>query len=193
MLRRSGKFRLVECKSAAELRVALETAGGAVVLFAANLSEDAAALAGRVREAGAVGVVVLAAAEVMPPALLPMVAGVVTRSVAAEDLVACVKTVAAGGRWVPAEKMKAVASRPKDAAGERVLRSLTPKELQIVALVAAGGKNREIATKLKTTEQVIKNYLRAIYDKTGVSDRLELSLYTVHHAAIAEAIAGLNG
>ncbi len=49
---------------------------------------------------------------------------------------------------------------------------LTPKEMRIVALIVQGCKNREIALRLKTTEQVIKNYLRSIYDKTGVSDRL---------------------
>jgi DNA-binding NarL/FixJ family response regulator len=42
---------------------------------------------------------------------------------------------------------------------------------------------------LKTKEQVIKNYLRSIYDKTGVSDRLELALFTIHHKVLAEAAA----
>jgi len=43
--------------------------------------------------------------------------------------------------------------------------------------------------RLKTTEQVIKNYLRSIYDKTGVSDRLELALFTIHHRVLAQAAA----
>jgi hypothetical protein len=42
---------------------------------------------------------------------------------------------------------------------------------------------------LKTTEQVIKNYLRSIYDKTGVGDRLELALFTIHHRVLAQAAA----
>ena len=71
--------------------------------------------------------------------------------------------------------------------GLRVLERLTPKEVQIVALVGEGFKNREIAERLATKEQVVKNYLRSIYDKTGVSDRLELALFTVHHRALAEA------
>jgi DNA-binding CsgD family transcriptional regulator len=61
--------------------------------------------------------------------------------------------------------------------------------MRIVALIVQGCKNREIATRLKTTEQVIKNYLRSIYDKTGVSDRLELALFTLHHRVLAEAAA----
>jgi len=42
-------------------------------------------------------------------------------------------------------------------------------------------RNKEIAYQVGTTEQVIKNYLRKIYDKLGVSDRLELALYCLHH------------
>ena len=66
---------------------------------------------------------------------------------------------------------------------------LTPKELQIVALIVQGCKNKDIALQLGTKEQVIKNYLRSIYDKTGVSDRLELALFTIHHHVLAEAAA----
>jgi DNA-binding NarL/FixJ family response regulator len=73
-----------------------------------------------------------------------------------------------------------------------VLQRLTPKELQIVALVAEGCKNKDIANQLGTKEQVIKNYLCSIYDKTGVSDRLELALFTIHHRALAEAVENVR-
>src|SRR6202041_3294294 len=76
-----------------------------------------------------------------------------------------------------------------DMVGTRVRDRLTPKEMRIVALIVQGCKNREIASRLKTTEQVIKNYLRSIYDKTGVSDRLELALFTIHHRVLAQAAA----
>ena len=76
-----------------------------------------------------------------------------------------------------------------DSVGTRVRDRLTPKEMQIVALIVQGCKNKDIATQLGTKEQVIKNYLRSIYDKTGVSDRLELALFTIHHRALAEAAA----
>ena len=59
--------------------------------------------------------------------------------------------------------------------------------MQIVSLIVQGCKNKHIATQLGTKEQVIKNYLRSIYDKTGVSDRLELALFTLHHRVLAEA------
>ncbi len=54
-------------------------------------------------------------------------------------------------------------------------------------LIVKVSKNKEIGRRLGTTEQVIKNYLRSIYDKTGVSDRLELALFTIHHRMLAEA------
>jgi DNA-binding NarL/FixJ family response regulator len=58
---------------------------------------------------------------------------------------------------------------------------LSQKELSIIACITQGKRNKEIAFQLGTTEQVIKNYLRKIYDKLGVSDRLELALYCLHH------------
>ena len=63
------------------------------------------------------------------------------------------------------------------------------KRWSIVALIVQGYKNKEIATQLGTTEQVIKNYLRNVYDKIGVSDRLELALFTIHHRILNEAAA----
>jgi DNA-binding NarL/FixJ family response regulator len=80
-------------------------------------------------------------------------------------------------------------SPEEDMVGARVRDRFTPKEMRIVALIVQGCKNREIANRLKTTEQVIKNYLRSIYDKTGVSDRLELALFTIHHRVLAQAAA----
>jgi DNA-binding CsgD family transcriptional regulator len=80
----------------------------------------------------------------------------------------------------------------EDMVGTRVRDRLTPKEMRIVALIVQGCKNREIAGRLKTTEQVIKNYLRSIYDKTGVSDRLELALFTLHHRVLAQAAADVG-
>jgi DNA-binding NarL/FixJ family response regulator len=53
--------------------------------------------------------------------------------------------------------------------------------LAIITCITQGTRNKEIAYQLGTTEQVIKNYLRKVYDKLGVSDRLELALYCLHH------------
>jgi DNA-binding CsgD family transcriptional regulator len=62
--------------------------------------------------------------------------------------------------------------------------SLTPKESLIVSCVTQGMKNKEIALRVGTTEQVVKNYLRKVYDKLGVADRLELALYCLNHRVL---------
>ena len=56
-------------------------------------------------------------------------------------------------------------------------RGPSPREQAIIQLVAEGCKNREIADSLGTTEHVIKNYLRVIYDKLGLWNRVELALW----------------
>jgi DNA-binding NarL/FixJ family response regulator len=58
---------------------------------------------------------------------------------------------------------------------------LTAKEIQVASLVWEGLTNREIATVIGTTEQVVKNYLRNTFDKLGVWSRLELALYIAGH------------
>ena len=58
---------------------------------------------------------------------------------------------------------------------------LTPKESLIVGCVTQGMKNKEIAVRVGTTEQVVKNYLRKVYDKLGVADRLELALFCLNN------------
>src|SRR5437667_5592351 len=77
--------------------------------------------------------------------------------------------------------MKAYRTQGVRPAGSRPKVSLTPKESLIVSCVTQGMKNKEIAVRVNTTEQVVKNYLRKVYDKLGVSDRLELALYCLHH------------
>src|SRR4029079_7852510 len=58
---------------------------------------------------------------------------------------------------------------------------LTLKEVQVAILVWEGLTNRDIASRLQTTEQVVKNYLRNTFDKLGVWSRLELALYVARH------------
>jgi DNA-binding NarL/FixJ family response regulator len=104
-------------------------------------------------------------------------------------LLDCVRRVAAGQTFVHDMKGTGNVAEGDDFVGARVRDRLTPKELRIVALIVQGFKNKEIASQLGTTEQVVKNYLRNVYDKIGVSDRLELALFTIHHRILAEAAA----
>ena len=114
--------------------------------------------------------------------------GVVYRNVTSASLVDCVRRVARGETWVQDIAVPSELTE-NDMVGLRVRDRLTAKELRIVALIVQGYKNKEIATQLGTTEQVIKNYLRNVYDKIGVSDRLELALFTIHHRILNEAAA----
>jgi DNA-binding NarL/FixJ family response regulator len=59
---------------------------------------------------------------------------------------------------------------------------LTPKRERVVQLVAEGKTNSEIAAAIGTTEFAIKNYLRAIYDETGMDNRIELALWYLAHS-----------
>jgi DNA-binding NarL/FixJ family response regulator len=79
--------------------------------------------------------------------------------------------------------------RPDDNVGTRIRNRLTVRELRIIASIVEGYKYREIAEQFGSTEQTIKNAVRIIFDKTGVSDRLELSLFVIHHRILAEATA----
>ena len=74
----------------------------------------------------------------------------------------------------------------------RGMRLLTPREEQVVALVADGLSNREVAQELNLSEHTIKKYLFRIFDKFGISSRVELVLYAVNHggARVAEWMAG---
>src|SRR2546421_2514441 len=114
--------------------------------------------------------------------------GIVSREVEPEMLVHCLRKVASGEpflegqavNWV-LEAYRTQATRP---AGGRTKVQLTPKEALIVSCVTQGMKNKEIAQKVGTTEQVVKNYLRKVYDKLGVADRLELALYCLHNRVL---------
>jgi len=58
-------------------------------------------------------------------------------------------------------------------------RMLTYRQLRIAQLVAMGLNNRDIGREIGTTEYVVKNYLRAIFDRTGMGSRLELALWYI--------------
>jgi DNA-binding NarL/FixJ family response regulator len=155
------------------------------------LRPDLAQLCALLETNGSCGIVIAENNEAGAPYLRQGFRGVVYRSVTGPALVECVRRVAAGDTWLPPQLVLADASE-EDLVGARVRDRFTPKEMRIVALIVQGCKNREIANRLKTTEQVIKNYLRSIYDKTGVSDRLELALFTIHHRALAQAAADVG-
>ena len=114
--------------------------------------------------------------------------GVVYRNTTGPDLVACVQRVIKG-YWSIQRPGEATGLDEEASIGTRVRDRLSPREMKVVALLVQGCKNKEIALRLGTKEQVVKNYLRSIYSKTGVSDRLELALFTTHNRILAAAAA----
>jgi len=113
------------------------------------------------------------------------VRGVVPRSISPDLLVKCVRKIAAGETWIDNQSVswviEAYRSQAVQLMNPRSQPKLSQKELAIIGCITRGMRNKEIAYQIGTTEQVIKNYLRKVYDKLGVSDRLELALYCMHH------------
>ncbi|HZZ38905.1 MAG TPA: response regulator transcription factor [Acidobacteriaceae bacterium] len=185
-------FRIIaQCSEPERLYPALETFRGAILLFASSLKLDAQNLIPRVASAGSRSIVIAENGELVQSWFSAGVNGAAHRNVTGPALIECVRHVGQGDRQVRANGIDSPGLE-EDSVGSRVRDRLTPKELKIVALIVQGCKNKEIAVRLCTTEQVIKNYLRSIYDKTGVSDRLELALFTIHHRMLAEAAQAIG-
>src|SRR5499427_458765 len=114
--------------------------------------------------------------------------GIVSREVEPELMVDCLRKVVAGETWLDQQGihwvMEAYRNQNSRSSGARPKVQLTPKETLIVSCVTQGMKNKEIALRVGTTEQVVKNYLRKVYDKLGVADRLELALYCLNHHVV---------
>lgn len=113
------------------------------------------------------------------------VRGIIPRSITPELLIRCIRKIAGGETWIDNQSVNWVieAYRAQAVAltDPRLQPRLSEKELAIIAQITQGKRNKEIASIIGTTEQVVKNYLRKIYEKLGVSDRLELALYCLHH------------
>jgi len=116
------------------------------------------------------------------------VRGIVSRSISPDLLVRCVRRIAAGETWIDNQSVswviEAYRAQASALVSPRTQPRLSPKEMAIITCITQGKRNKEIASQLGTTEQVVKNYLRKIYDKLGVSDRLELALYCLHNKII---------
>ncbi len=109
------------------------------------------------------------------------VRGIIPRSISPHQLVKCVRKIAAGQTWIHNQSVNSVIEAFRSRASLTCPRAhLSTKELAIIACITQGMRNKEIAYQLGTTEQVIKSYLKKVYDKLGVSNRLELALYFLH-------------
>lgn len=179
---------VAQCTDVERLQQAVRTFRGSIILFASSLQPDLPELIQSAKDAGSKLIVVAENTESLHTYASHGFEGVVFRDVTGGELVTCVHTVGAGHIHLQQKTGRSIVE-DSDTVGARVRDRLTPKEIKIVGLIVQGFKNKEIANHLGTTEQVIKNYLRNVYDKTGVSDRLELALFTIHHRTLAEAAA----
>jgi len=118
------------------------------------------------------------------------VRGVISRSISPDLLIRCIRKIAQGETWIDNQSVswviEAYRAQASNLTNPKLQPRLSPKELSIIGCVTQGMRNKEIAYKIGTTEQVVKNYLRKIYDKLGVSDRLELALYCLHHQLLKQ-------
>jgi DNA-binding NarL/FixJ family response regulator len=107
------------------------------------------------------------------------VRGVVLKEMAPQMLVQCVRKVHAGEQWLEKRSVgRALEKMLLREAGEReVAGALTPRELEIVRMVAAGLRNKQIADTLNISEGTVKIHLHHIYEKLHLDGRLELALY----------------
>jgi DNA-binding NarL/FixJ family response regulator len=182
-------YRIVgQCDDPERLYKLAESSRDSVIAFASSLDPDmpkltALAAAGRNRL-----LAILERGESPQAMLEHKISGIIYRDVSREDLIEAVRTVGRGSSFVQNLPTKSAAQFETDMVGDRVRSRLSKKELQIISLLIRGYKNKDIARALNNTEQVIKNYLRSIFDKTGVSDRLELVLFTMHHKLLFDAV-----
>jgi two-component system nitrate/nitrite response regulator NarL len=117
--------------------------------------------------------------------------GVILKDTATELLVKAIRCIVAGEFWVGRNSVNGLVQamrmayeiRPEDAA-ERF--ALTARELEVVAGIVEGETNKDIAKRLNISEQTVKHHLSSIFDKVGVSNRLELALFSVNHQLVGK-------
>ena len=178
---------VAQCEDSARLTSTIASFRASIVVFSSGLGLKVDEVLAATREAGSRAILIVEKGESIPEAQATQLGALVARSVTGPELIDLVRRVGRGQRCL--ERPGVTTMPAPDPVGARVRDRLTPKEMQIVALIVQGCKNKDIAGQLNTKEQVVKNYLRSIYDKTGVSDRLELALFTLHHRLLAEAAA----
>jgi two-component system, NarL family, nitrate/nitrite response regulator NarL len=117
--------------------------------------------------------------------------GIVLKDSVAGDLGESIRAVASGDYWIGGERvvnlvmalhglMQKAAAQP-----ERKTFGLTPRELEVVGCIVEGCSNKDVARQFNISEETVKRHLSNIFDKTGVSTRLELALFAISHKLVA--------
>src|SRR5271166_4661477 len=186
----SGLEVVAQTESLPQTLNVVATTAADVILFETGLSPTPAEAVseiarGALPEAKLVLVTQRAGEEETVDYLRRGVHGILTRAISPELLVRCVRRVAAGETWLDKQSVnwviQAYRTQSLQGTAPRQQLRLSEKEMLIISGVTQGLKNKDIAREVGTTEQVVKNYLRKIYDKLQVADRLELALYSMNH------------
>jgi two-component system nitrate/nitrite response regulator NarL len=112
--------------------------------------------------------------------------GVVLKESASDVLLKSIQAVMSGQYWVGRKSVPDLNTTLSEIASAfpaptRKQFGLTPRELEIVGVILAGCSNNDIASKFKISEKTVKHHLTNIFDKLGVSNRLELALFALYH------------
>jgi len=112
------------------------------------------------------------------------VRGVVLKEAATAVLLKCIRSVVAGEFWIGNEAVADLVKLVREITAPAPKRNcpkngLTPRELQVISTIVAGYSNKEIAQKFSISEDTVKHHLTNIFDKLGVSSRLELATYAI--------------
>ena len=114
-------------------------------------------------------------------------AGYLLKDVSKEELVDAIRQVATGGAFIESQMLKGMLSEMKPAptaGGGAVGKNLTKREREILALVAEGMSNREIADRLVLSPETVKSHVAAILEKLNVSDRTQAAIYAVRNGLV---------
>jgi DNA-binding NarL/FixJ family response regulator len=115
--------------------------------------------------------------------------GIVLKNALADHLQTAIRTVMAGDYWIGGKRVvnlvSALHSLMQQAqVPQRKTYGLTPREMEVVGCIVEGCSNRDIAKQFSLSEETVKRHLSNIFDKTGVSTRLELALFAIAHQLI---------
>jgi two-component system nitrate/nitrite response regulator NarL len=115
--------------------------------------------------------------------------GIVLKDSLVEDLHTSIRTVVGGDYWIGGKRVANLVTAlhelmQKADAQPRKLYGLTPRELEVVGSIVEGCTNRDIARSFGLSEETVKRHLSNIFDKTGVSTRLELALFAIAHRLV---------
>jgi DNA-binding NarL/FixJ family response regulator len=119
------------------------------------------------------------------------VRGIVLKHSALELLLKSIRCVNEGQYWIGQEGVSDLIhalrrTKPShSASGVRRTSGLSSREMEVIALIVAGYTNKDLARKLGISENTAKHHLTNIFDKLGVSNRLELVLYAVDHEMVS--------